>query len=265
MPGRTGNLPIPPAEPAAHAGCSNVSRRLMLVAAARVVSTPSPSTSPLNGVVGPKPDYTFGGWSKRLRLAPVDGATPNAALLIAFSGGVTANNAWSRPALPWASRMPSKVAVIGNGVYVNAASLEVFDSLWSQRISVVPNLACVVERRSIIDGRGSGPTAPRHERTRRQRGAAVEKGDRFPERASLYMAHEFDGSPPRLQPRQFQTCLPILIANRSRPPHRGQGPINSRLWRLSCSPSRATASAISTSGTIAEIRLRASWVIADAQ
>jgi hypothetical protein len=77
--------------------------------------------------------------------------------------------------------MPPKSAVIRNGVYVDtAASLEVSDSLLSQRISLVPNLTYVIEHSSIIDGRAiQRPTAPRYKRA--WRGAAVEEGKRLSE------------------------------------------------------------------------------------
>jgi hypothetical protein len=146
----------------------------------------------LNIIVRPKPDYAASGRSKRLRLATVDGATPNAALLIVQGGAVTANDTWPGSALPRASRMPPKAAAIRRRVYVNAALLEVADSLWPQPIGLVPNLSGVIERSSIIDGRAI-PTAPRYKWAWRWRGAAVKEGDRLSKRAVSNMAHESDG------------------------------------------------------------------------
>jgi hypothetical protein len=76
--------------------------------------------------------------------------------------------------------MPPKASVFGHGVNINAAPFKISNGLHSELASLFPNLASVIERSAIIDGRAVyRPLAARHERTRRRRGAAVEESDRF--------------------------------------------------------------------------------------
>ena len=84
----------------------------------------------LDRIIWPEPDYTPSGRTKGLGLAAINRATPNTPGLIAGGGRVTSNHAGPRAAFPRTLGKPTKAALFGHRVDVNAPPLEVGNGFW---------------------------------------------------------------------------------------------------------------------------------------
>jgi hypothetical protein len=105
--------------------------------------------------------------------------------------------------------------MFGHGVNINAAAFKISNGLRPELASLIPNLASVIERSTIIDNRAvERPTATRDKGAERWHGAAVKEADGLSERAAPEMAHELDG----VAAPTTATAIPNLLTDIDRKP-----------------------------------------------